>query len=222
MAAAMNQLYFAPGACSFVPHVALEAVKAATGEDFESRLVKLHKAEHKTPEYLALNPNGQVPVLLVDGRPLTQIVAICDWIDRRYPKAGLLPAEPWARAEALSQLAWMNNTVHPTFTHVFRAADFADDETAQAEVKRVAARRYRGLLERIQEWSKKAAPFWFGAQPSFHDAYAFTLLRWGGIAGIDPKSLPAYYAYIQRVVQAPPVAAALARERIQLDTFKAA
>src|SRR3954469_11602285 len=154
----MNQLYFAPGACSFVPHVGLEAVKAATGEDFEPRLVKLHKGEHKTPEYLALNPNGQVPVLVADGRPLTQIVAICDWIDRRYPKAGLLPVEPWARAEALSQLAWMNNTVHPTFTHVFRAGDFADNEAAQADVKRVAAGRYRGLLERIQEWSKKAAP----------------------------------------------------------------
>jgi glutathione S-transferase len=216
----MNQLYFAPGACSFVPHVGLERV---TGEDFEPRLVKLHKGEHKTPEYLALNPNGQVPVLVADGKPLTQIVAICDWIDRRYPEAGLLPAEAWARAQALSQLAWMNNTVHPTFTHIFRAGDFADDEAAQAEVKRVAARRYRGLLERIEGWSKKAAPFWFGAQPSFHDAYAFTLLRWGGIAGIDPKSLPGYYSYIvERVMPHPAVAAALARERIQLDTFKAA
>src|SRR5579885_462923 len=63
---AMNTLYFAPGACSFVPHVALELVKAATGEDFEPKMVKLHKGEQKSPEYLALNPNGQVPVLVVD------------------------------------------------------------------------------------------------------------------------------------------------------------
>jgi glutathione S-transferase len=216
----MNQLYFAPGACSFVPHVGLELVKAATGEDFEPRLVKLHKGEHKAPEYLALNPNGQVPVLIVDGKPLTQIVAICDFIDRKYPQTGLLPTDPWARAEALSQLAWMNNSVHPTFTHVFRPGDFTANETAQADVKHFAAAKYRGLLERIQGWSKKAAPFWFGAKPSFHDAYAFTLLRWGGIVGIDPKSLPIYYAYIERVTQHPAVAAALARERVQLDTFK--
>jgi glutathione S-transferase len=149
-------------------------------------------------------------------------LSICDFIDRKYPQTGLLPADPWARAQALSQLAWMNNTAHPTFTHVFRAGDFAEDEDAQAEVKRVAARRYRGLLERIQEWSKKAAPFWFGAKPSFHDAYAFTLLRWGGIVGIDPKSLPIYYTYIERVIQHPAVAAALARDRVQLDTFKGA
>jgi len=122
----MLQLYFAPGACSFVPHVGLEAIRAATGESFEPKLVKLHKGEQKSPEYLAINPHGQVPVLIADGQPLNQIVAICDYLDRRFPQAGLLPAESWARARALSQLAWMNNTVHPTFTHVFRPAEFAD------------------------------------------------------------------------------------------------
>jgi glutathione S-transferase len=216
------ELYFAPGACSFVPHVALECIKAATGQGFEPKLVKLHKAEHKTPEYLALNPNGQVPVLVVDGKPLTQIVAICDFLDRSFPAAGLLPAEPWARSEALSQLAWMNNTVHPTFTRVFRTPEFAESEAAQAEVKKIAAARYRTLLERIQQWSAAARPFWFGERISFHDAYAFTLLRWGGMAGVEANSLPRYFAYIERVMAAAPVAAALERERIKLDTYKAA
>jgi glutathione S-transferase len=218
----MMELYFAPGACSFVPHVGLEAIRAATGEGFEPRLVKLHRGENKTPEYLAINPNGQVPVLVVDGRPLNQIIAICDYLDRRAPKAGLLPVDDWARAQAMSQLAWMNNTVHPTFTRVFRTYEFADGEAAQSEVKQKAAKRYRECLERIQGWAEKAAPFWLGARISFHDAYAFTLLRWGGIAGIDPKSLPAYHAYVERVMAAPPVAAALERERIKLDTYKAA
>jgi glutathione S-transferase len=216
------QLYFAPGACSFVPHVALEAVRAATGQEFEPKLVKLHKGEHKTPEYLALNPNGQVPVLVADGKPLNQIVAIIGFLDASFPQAGLLPAEPWARAQALSQLAWMNNTVHPTFTHVFRASDFAESEAARAEVKKVAAAKYRGCLERIQGWVAQASPFWQGARITAHDAYAFTLLRWGGYAAIDPASLPAYLGYVQRVMQAPPVAAALERERIKLDTYKAA
>jgi glutathione S-transferase len=214
------ELYFSPGACSFVPHVALEAIRAATGQAFEAKLIKFHRAEHKTPEYLAMNPNGQVPVLVVDGRALTQIVAICDYLDRAFPQAGLLPTDVWARAQALSQLAWMNNTVHPTFTHVFRAADFAAGEAAQADVKQVAAARYRGFLERIQGWTSGASPYWFGERVTCHDAYAFTLLRWGGIAGIDPQSLPSYLAYVERVVLASPVAAALARERIRLDTYK--
>lgn len=216
------ELYFAPGACSFVPHAALEAVKAATGQAFEPKLVKLHKGEHRTPEYLARNPNGQVPVLVVDGKPLDQIVAIIDFLDRGFPNAGLLPLEPWARAQAMSQLAWMNNTVHPTFTHVFRAADFAASEDAQAEVKKIAQAKYRQCLERIQDWVAGARKFWYGDQITAHDAYAFTLLRWGGYAGIDPKSLPGYLAYVERVMAAPPVAAALERERVKLDTYKPA
>lgn len=217
----MNTLYFAPGACSFVPHVALELIKAATGEDFEPKMVKLHKGEQKSPEYLALNPNGQVPVLVVDGKSLNQIVAICEYLDRRYPGLDFLPKDAWQRAEALSQLAWMNNTVHPTFTHVFRPSDFIDDEGAQQQMKRFNAVKFRARLERLQQWIGKASPFWFGAKPSFHDAYCFTFLRWGGFAGIDPKSLPQYYAYItERVMPHPAVAAALSRERVGLDTFK--
>jgi len=216
------ELYFAPGACSFVPHVALEAIHAATGQAFEPKLVKLHKGEQKTPEYLAMNPNGQVPVLVVDGKPLNQIVAILDFLDRGFPKAGLLPADPAARAQALSQLAWMNNTAHPTFTRVFRTAEFAESEPARAEVKKIAQARFRQCLERIQAWTAGARPYWHGERITPHDAYAFTLLRWGGMAGIDPKSLPGYLAYVERVMAAPPVAAAIERERVNLDTFKAA
>jgi len=214
------ELYFAPGACSFVPHVSLEAVKAATGQAFEPKLVKLHKGEQKTPEYLAMNPNGQVPVLVVDGKPVNQIVAILEFLDRSFPKAGLLPAEPGSRAQAMSQLAWMNNTVHPTFTRIFRSAEFAGSESAQAEVKKMAQTKYRQHLERIQGWVADAKQYWHGGQITPHDAYAFTLLRWGGIAGIDPKSLPGYLAYIERVMAAPPVAVALERERVKLDTYK--
>ena len=210
------QLYFAPGACSFVPHVGLETAGAA----FEPKIVKFHKGEHRTPEYLALNPNGQVPVLVVDGKPLTQIVAICDLIDRRFPDASLLPKDEWARIEALSQLAWMNSAPHTTATRFFFPERYAETEGARTEVKKRAVEEYRGYLERVQSTIANAMPYWFGSRVSFHDAYAFTLLRWGGFAGIDPRSFPDYRAYAERVMQAPPVAAAAARERISLDTYK--
>jgi glutathione S-transferase len=213
----MIQLYFAPGACSFVPHVALEATKAA----FEPKLVKLHKGEHRAPEFLAMNPNGQVPVLVVDDKPLTQIMAIVGFMAREFPDAGLLPADPWARAQAVSQLAWMNSTPHTTATRFFFPERYAESEGARAEVKKRAAEEFRGYLERVQGMIAGASPYWLGERISFHDAYAFTLLRWGGYAGIDPRGLPAYKAYAERVMQAPPVAAALARERIALDTYKA-
>lgn len=218
----MLKLYFGPGACSFVPHVALELIKAATGEDFETQVVKLHKGEQRTPEFLALNPMGQVPVLMVDGKPLTQIIAICDWLDRRYPQVGLLPAESWARAEAMSLFAWMNSTVHTTFTHVFMPFHFAEDEAAKKEVQRVGLANYRGHLERLQARVAKAAPYLFGANLAVLDAYALTLFRWGGLGGIDPADFPAYRAYVQRIAEVPAVAAALARERVPLDMYKKA
>ena len=216
----MIKLYYGAGACSFVPHVALEAIKAATGEDFETQTVKLHKDEQRSPEYLALNPLGLVPVLLVDGKPLTQIVAICDYLDRRYPQVGLLPAESWQRAQALSTFAWMNNTVHPTFTRIFRPAKFASTEDAQSDIRNMAVAAFREHLERIQDMVKKTGPFLLGDKLSFVDAYALTFLRWGGFGGIDPDSLPAYKAYVERLAALPPVAAAMAREGIDLATYK--
>jgi glutathione S-transferase len=209
------ELYFAPGACSFVPHVGLEAIKAATGQDFEPKMVKLHKGEQKSPEYLAINPNGQVPVLVVDGKPLNQIVAICEFLDRSFPAARLLPTDSWERAQALSRLAWMNNTVHPTFTQIFRTADFVEGEAPLAELKRHAVERFRNHLHRLQDWTQSAAP-----RGIVHEAYSFTLLRWGGFAGVDPASLPALKNYVENVMQKPPVAAALERERVKLDTYK--
>jgi glutathione S-transferase len=210
------ELYFAPGACSFVPHATLESIKAATGQDFEPKLVKLHKNEQKAPEYLAINPNGQVPVLVVDGRPLNQIVAIIDFLDRSFPKAGVLPQDPWARSLALSRLAWMNNTVHPTFTQIFRTADFVEGEAHQAELKKHAAQRFRNLLGKLQDWAVSDAP-----RGVPHEAYCFTLLRWGGFAGINPDDLASLKRYVEEAMHKPALAAALERERVRLDTYKA-
>ena len=67
----------------------------------------------------------------------------------------------------------------------------------------------------------RSGPFLLGDKLSFVDAYALTFLRWGGLGGIDPATLPAYQAYAARVAAQPPVAAAMAREGINLDTYKA-
>lgn len=216
----MLKLYYGPGACSFVPHVGLEVIKAVTGEDFEAHPVKLHKGEQHSPDYLALNPLGQVPLLVDAGKSLAQIIAICDYLDRRFPPAGLLPVDPWQRAQAMATFAWMNNTVHPTFTHIFRPAKFAVSEAAQADVRNTAVATFRDLLERIQAMAGNAAPYLLGDRLSFLDAYALVFLRWAGLGGIDPASLPGYRDYVARVAVHPAVTAAMARERIELETYK--
>ena len=216
----MKALYFAPGACSFVPHVGLERIREVSGADYEARMIKLHKGEQKTPEFLALNPDGQVPVLVGENKPLTQLLAICEHLDRSCPEAGLLPADGAARDEALSTLIWMNNTVHPTFTHVFMPFKFTDDADAQAKVKTFNVEKYRMLLKRLDELAGERAQLWCGTTLTLVDAYAFTLLRWGGMAGVDPESVPKLKALVERALAQPAMATVAARERVALDTYK--
>ncbi len=212
------KLFFAPGACSFVPHAALELA----GATFEPVMVKLHKGEQRSPEYLALNPRGQVPVLVDGTDVVTQIPAIALHLDALFPQAGLLPSGGMARTRALQMLMWMNNTVHPTFTHVFMPQKFTGDEAAQKAVKEHAVQAYRGLLEDMEVMARAAAPWLAGAQPGVLDAYALTLLRWGGMAGVDSATLPATWDLAQRFAGLPAVARAVERERLQLNVYKPA
>ena len=139
-------LYYAPGACSFVPHVLLQASGAA----FEPTLLKLHKGEQREPAYLSINPRGQVPVLVDNGTVITQIVAICLHLDARFPDAQFLPRDPMARAKALETLAWMNNTVHPTFTHVFMPQKYHGEASVQESIRQFAVGQYGQLLNELQ------------------------------------------------------------------------
>jgi glutathione S-transferase len=216
------KLYFAPGACSFVPHSLLETA----GEAFEPVMVKLHKGENYTPEYKSINPHSQVPVLVDGGEVITQIVAIVSYLNERFPACNFLPREPLARTRVLETLAWMNNTVHPTFTHVFMPQKFAGDAQCQGEIKAFNARLYGPMLGEIDAMARKAAdagrPYLGGEHFGPLDAYALTLLRWGGFAGHDPEGYPSLWPHVQRVARLPPVARAIERERLQLNVYKAA
>ena len=216
------KLYFAPGACSFVPHTLLETI----GEPFEPVMVKLHKQENYSPEYKAINPRSQVPVLVAGDQVITQIVAIVSYLDARFPQMGYLPSQPLDRARAMGTLAWMNNTVHPTFTHVFMPFKFAGSPEGQAEIKAHSAKLYAPMLAEIEAMARAAAAkgqgYLGGEQFGPLDAYALTLIRWGGFAGIDPDNYPTLWAHVQKVSTLPAVARAIERERLQLNVYKPA
>jgi len=214
------KLYFAPGACSFVPHSLLETA----GADFEPVMVKLHKGEQNEAAFRGVNPRGQVPVLVDGDTTVTQIVAIVTWLDAKFPQQQFLPRDPFARAKVLETLAWMNNTVHPTFTHVFMPFKFAGTPETQEELKAFNAKAYAGLLGEIEAMAQQAAaagrPWLGGDRLGPLDVYALTLLRWGGFAKIDPASYPVLWAHVQKVAQQPGVAKAIERERLQLNLYK--
>jgi glutathione S-transferase len=214
------KLYFAPGACSFVPHCMLQLSEAA----YEPHMVKLHKGEQHGEDYKQINPRGQVPVLVDDGQVVTQILAIILYLDQKFPGAHFLPLEAVARAKALETLAWMNNTVHPTFTHVFMPQKFSDLPEVQAALKIFNSQTYKGLLselEMIVERNLKNSEWLTSSHLGPVDFYALTLTRWGSIAGIDPSAYPALWSHVQKVAAHPSVAVVIERERLQLNLFKA-
>jgi glutathione S-transferase len=106
----MLTLYFSPGASSMATHIALHEV----GAPFETRLVSLAKKENLKPEFLAINPEGKVPTLVIDGRPLTEVAANLWYLAKRFPQAELLPQNDLlAEAEVLSWMSFIASTIHP-------------------------------------------------------------------------------------------------------------
>jgi glutathione S-transferase len=106
----MLTLYFAPGSSSMAPHIALHEL----GVDFEGKPISLGRKENRTPEYLAVNPEGKVPTLLIDGRRLTEVAGILFYLARRHPEAGLLPSgDVEAEAQVVSWMSFLAATVHP-------------------------------------------------------------------------------------------------------------
>jgi glutathione S-transferase len=106
----MLTFYFAPGASSMAAHIALHEV----GVPYEPKPLSWHNKENRDPAFLAINPEGKVPTLLIDGRPLTEVAAILFYLARRHPEAGLLPVnDPEAEAQVIAWMSFIASTVHP-------------------------------------------------------------------------------------------------------------
>lgn len=211
-------LYFCPGTCSFVAHLALELAKESSGQDYQSTLINLRNGDHLKPEFKAINPRMQVPALQVDGQLLTQLIAIIEFIDTTFPQAHIFPKNAFEKAEALSTLAWMNNTVHPTFTRIFRPERFGGDQAKDA-VKAVALESFKSYLAEIDSMTV-SKEYICGNMLTPADIYTIAFIRWAGMAGIDPSQYQNYQKYVQKLVQKPVVKRIMDKEQINLDTYK--
>jgi glutathione S-transferase len=110
----MLTLYFAPGASSMAVHIALHEIGVA----FEAKPMSFKSNDLRSPGYLALNPEGKIPTLVIDGRPLTEVAAILFYLAKRFPDAELLPRENIeAEAQALSWMSFIASTLHPARRH---------------------------------------------------------------------------------------------------------
>jgi glutathione S-transferase len=106
----MLTFYHAPGSSSMAVHIALHE----TGAPFEARPMSFATKDMQKPEFRAINPNGKVPTLLIDGHVLTEVAGCLFYLARTYPKADLLPVnDPEAEAQVVSWMSFIASAIHP-------------------------------------------------------------------------------------------------------------
>lgn len=200
-------LHFAPDTCGRVALIALEEI----GCPYSLELVALMKGQHRSPEYLALNPSGKVPTLIVDGAALPENVAILSWLADQYPAAQLLPpATGLARYRQLADLAWCASGLHPIVTRLRIPQFFCDHPEGKERVFAMAETAMK-LQYKVIEDRLATSRWWYGAQWSIVDAYInWTWFRVTG-TDFDASDFPNFARHDAEMKERPSVIRALER-----------
>jgi len=206
-------LCYAPVACSLVPYVTL----TEAGAEFEVRNVDTRKGGTRTPEYVRLNPKSKVPVLIVDGEPLTENVAIQIWIARSFPDANLLPSAPWEEIRAISFMAWCASAIHPHLTPNAWPQRYCDVPGSEESVKRLA--RDQLLADFAIAEDLLAGRDWFFGRFGAPDAYFFWCFRRAILFGFEPSAFPRCNAHFERMQSRASVRKVLAYEKQVQEAF---
>jgi glutathione S-transferase len=209
---AAPKLYYAPGACSFASHIAIEEV----GIPYETQKLDLAAGDQRAEAYLRINPRGRVPTLVLDDQVLTENVGIMTYLGGGHADAGIWPKKTWDQAKLVSTLAWLSNTVHPSYGHIVRASRYADDEPAQESVKAKARTMFEGFLKEIDHLLE-GHKWTIANQYTVADGYLLVFYRWGNRLKMDVRSLKNYSALADRVLARPAVQKVMKDEGITLD-----
>jgi glutathione S-transferase len=201
------KLFYFPGACSMAVHIVLNEV----GQKVE--LVKgRDEAKSKTAELMKINPRGQVPVLVEDGKVLKEGAAQIIYLCEKY-KSDLLPSSGWERAQALQWLMSANASLHPAYSRTnFLKANGGTD--AQISASRAGAQK---LWDEIEAELAANGPYICGKNVTAADILITVIGHWAdpGVYTYGPKTK----ALFEKVVARPAYQQALAAEQVD---YKAA
>lgn len=195
----MYTLYYSPGTASLAVHLALIEL----GAPHALERVDLESGQQKSEAYLALNPNGVVPTLIVDGEPVYECAALLMLLAERHADRRFAPA-PGTRERAL-YLQWMlhfANVVQPTFRYWFSPQDFVAPENA-APVKQIARSRIEAEWNRFDAFVAAHGPYVLGDDFGVLDIYSTMLMRWSRNMPKPATSWPALAALAARVKARP-------------------
>jgi glutathione S-transferase len=211
----MLKLYYSPGACSLVPHIALEEA----GAEFAALRIPIADGGHLKPEYLAINPHARLPALGTEQGIITENIAVLNFLADRFGAAGSVPrGDPYTAARCNELLGWFSSSVHIAFAEVWRGGRFTDDErlwpALEAGGRKVLSKQFDEIEALcIDEW---LVPAGYTAA----DSYALTFLRWAKRIGFDIAAYPQWAALAGRVLERPAARRALEREGLKAEEFQ--
>ena len=206
-------LYYAPHTCATVPYITL----TEAGADFDVLNVNTRTGGNRTPEFLRLNPKHKVPVLIIDGEPLTENVAIQIWINRQFPGAKLLPADSKEEIKAISLMAFCASGIHPHLTPNARPQNYCDLPDSEESVKRVANQLLFEDFKVIED--TLAGREWFFPHFTACDAYFFWCFKRALSFKLDLARFGNCMGHYERMQRRPSVQKLLGHEKKVQEEF---
>lgn len=206
----MIQLHYFPSNASMTPHMVLEEL----GVPYELVLVDRTNNAHHSPEYLKLNPNGKIPVLVDGELVLYETAAITLHLADAHAGAGLAPplGTP-ERAHFYKWLMWLSNTLQAEMPLYFYSDRWADTPEAAAALKRHAEVHITGMVDQLDaELARHGGPWFLGERYSVLDPYVLMLCRWTRGMARPARTLPHLGPYLQRMLARPAVQRAYVQE----------
>ena len=206
----MLQLHYFPGNASMTPHMLLEEIGVPYALQYVDRAVQAHKSA----DYLKLNPNGLIPVLIDGDLVLYETAAICLHLADTHPAAALAPKLGSAeRAHFYKWIAWCTNTLQAALIIYFYPERWADDAAAIAQVKAHAEASIGRMLDQLDaQFAQHGGPFLLGSTFSAADPYAFMLCRWTRGFAHPARQRPHLGPFLARMLERPAVQRVIAQE----------
>ena len=206
----MYTLYYSPGACSLAVHSVLHSLDIP----FETVRIDISKGENRTPEYLKINPRGQVPVLVINGkRQVRESGVIATYLIDKH-KSPLLPADGDARLRAMEWLSFYNSTMHQAYSNFFLMQNNLKDEAVKQGACELIGKRISVLWKEIEAHLAENK-YLAGDIMTIADIFLAVIANWNGMVSDKIKLGPNTLRVCKEISALPYFQQALAAEKIK-------
>jgi len=186
------KLFYARSTISIAPAIAL--VEAGVEHDLVP--VDFATAAQTKPAYLAINPKGRVPALVLDnGTILTETGALLDYIAAVAPEANLLPDTPETAAHMRGVMYYLASTMHVAHAHKMRGSRWADKPESHADMAAKVPETMAACAAYV-EANCLRGDYVCGDEPTIADAYLFVVCNWLAGDGVAVSDYPKIAAFL--------------------------